>query len=363
MKHLFVLVALFSISCHGFQAGSKFPTRTSSALGVEDNFGRRRPFGSSQTSRPPGIGRVNSASQNSKKRKKTLQDRSRDEARSLIQDIITSVAEAGPRAGPQRTFQAYRAIDKTAWEFLPQILSRGTIDTPVILRTLFERLGATYIKLGQFIASSPTLFPKEYVKEFQKCLDQTEPLPWTTIRRVIEGELGPISQTFDYVDQTPLASASIAQVHCGRLKTGEDIVIKVQKPGIDECLKADLSFLFVAARVLEFLQPDWERTSLSAVAGDLRASMLEELDFQKEALNTIEFGRFLQDYDLMSVATAPRVYLEHTTKRVMTMERLNGGSMLDEESIAKISGNPEMGQQTIITALNVWSKSVTSMPW
>ena len=306
MRQLFVFVALLAISCQGFQSGNR-PAARSSALGVGDTFSRRRPFG---TSRSPDRGSVNGGSRTLQKRKKTLQDRSRDEARSLIQDIIRSVAEAGPQAGPRRTFQAYRALDKTAREFLPQIVSSGAIDTPVILRTLFERFGATYIKLGQFIASSPTLFPKEYVKEFQKCLDQTEPLPWSTIRRVIEDELGPISQTFEYVDQKPLASASIAQVHAGRLKTGEDIVIKVQKPGIDECLKADLSFLFVAARVLEFLQPDWERTSLSAVAGDLRASMLEELDFHKEALNTIEFGRFLQEYDLTSVATAPRVYLE-----------------------------------------------------
>lgn len=352
----FSLIALLALSCQAFQPGKLVDRR--SALGVDNTWSRRGPIGSSSRSNK----RVD-RTQNLQRRKKTLQDRSQEEARSLIRDIVRSLVDAGPRAGPMRTLQAYRAFDQTAREFLPQIASRGTVNTPAVLRTLFERLGATYIKLGQFIASSPTLFPKEYVVEFQKCLDQTEPLPWSTIRRVIEDELGPISKTFEYIDQKPLASASIAQVHSGRLISGEDIVIKVQKPGIDECLKADLSFLFVAARVLEFLQPDWERTSLSAVAGDLRASMLEELDFNKEALNTIEFGRFLQDYDLTAVATAPRIYLEHTTKRVMTMERLNGSSMLDEQSIAKVTGNPEMGQQTIITALNVWSKSVTSMPW
>lgn len=357
------LVAVLVASCQAFQPGK--PVRPKTALGVGNSWARRSPFGRSSSSSPPSSSRrggVFGATHNLQKRKKTVQDRSQQEAVALINDIIRCVAEAGPRAGPRRTFQAYRAFDQTVREFLPQLAS-GSVNTPAILRTLFERMGATYIKLGQFIASSPTLFPKEYVVEFQKCLDQTEPLPWSTIRRVIEDELGPIAKTFEYVDQKPLASASIAQVHAGRLKTGEDIVIKVQKPGIDECLKADLSFLFVAARVLEYLQPDWERTSLSAVAGDLRASMLEELDFNKEALNTIEFGRFLQEYDLTSVATAPRIHLEHTTKRVMTMERLDGSSMLDEESIARVSGNPEMGQQTIITALNVWSKSVTSMPW
>ena len=85
----------------------------------------------------------------------------------------------------------------------------------VVLRKLFERLGATYIKLGQFIASSPTLFPPEYVLEFEKCLDRTEPLPWEVIRATITSELGgrTVESVFSYVDTTPLASASVAQVH------------------------------------------------------------------------------------------------------------------------------------------------------
>ena len=271
--------------------------------------------------------------------------------------------DAGPRAGPMRSFQAYRATAWTVREFLPGVLRNGTVELPVVLRTLFERLGATYIKLGQFIASSPTLFPKEYVVEFQKCLDKTTPLPWSVIRGVIETELGPISKTFAFVDPTPLASASIAQVHKAQLLSGEHVVLKVQKPGIDESLKADLGFLFCSARILEFLQPDWERTSLAGVASDIRSSMLEELDFEKEARNTIEFRRFLQDFELMKQATAPRVYLEYTTKKVMTLEYLKGVSLLDETSVAKVATDPEMGIQTIITALNIWSMSVTSMPW
>lgn len=300
-----------------------------------------------------------------KRRKKSVSDRTPQEAVKLIQDIIKAAVEAGPRAGPARTLQAYRAFQTTAQEFLPKLLSQPTSVTfPVVLRTLFERMGATYIKLGQFVASSPTLFPKEYVVEFQKCLDQTEPLPWATIKQVIENELGPISNTFSYIDQQPLASASIAQVHVAILKsTGEEVVIKVQKPRIDECLQADLGFLYVSARVLEFLQPDWERTSLSAVAGDIRESMLEELDFEKEARNTIEFRRFLQDNKLLKQATAPRVFTELTTRKVMVMEKLNGVSLLDEETISQVVNDPEMGSNTILTALNIWSMSVTNMPW
>ena len=85
----------------------------------------------------------------------------------------------------------------------------------VVLRKLFERLGATYIKLGQFIASSPTLFPPEYVLEFEKCLDSTAPVPWEAVRATITAELGgrSVESLFSSIDTVPLASASIAQVH------------------------------------------------------------------------------------------------------------------------------------------------------
>jgi len=172
------------------------------------------------------------------------------------------------------------------------------------------------------------LFPKEYVLEFQKCLDATEPLEWSVIKSVIESELGPISRTFESIDQVPLASASIAQVHAAKLKTGEDVVVKVQKPRIDEALKADLSFIYVASRVLEFLQPDWERTSLSAIAGDIRSSMLEELDFEKEATNVEEFRRFLAENNLLKLATAPRIYRKSRSNVVGTDLLCGVGSVI-----------------------------------
>jgi len=301
------------------------------------------------------------------KTKKTVADRTQAETQSLIQDILKAAIEAGPRAGPARTIQAYKAITRTIQDFIPQPNRNGDpeiFSAPVALRKLFERMGATYIKLGQFVASSPTLFPNEYVVEFQKCLDSTETLEWSIIEKVIQKELGPgksINSVFANIDKTPLASASIAQVHAATLKTGEDVVIKVQKPSIDESLKADLSFLYVASRLLEFLQPDFERTSLSGIAGDIRSSMLEELDFEKESTNVEEFRVFLKENDLESVATAPKVYREYTSKKVMVMERLRGVSMLDAEQISKITNSNAEG--TIITALNVWTQSVMTMPW
>ena len=300
------------------------------------------------------------------KPKKTFADRTQAETQALIEDLLKAVVEAGPRAGPARTIQAYKAITSTIKDFIPRANRREpeTFSAPVALRKLFERMGATYIKLGQFVASSPTLFPNEYVVEFQKCLDSTESLEWSIIEKVIQKELGPnksINDVFSNIDKIPIASASIAQVHGATLITGEDVVIKVQKPSIGESLKADLSFLYVASRLLEFLQPDFERTSLSGIAGDIRSSMLEELDFEKESTNVEEFRVFLKKNGLDDVATAPKVYREFTSKKVMVMERLRGVSMLDAEQISKITNSNAEG--TIITALNVWTQSVMSMPW
>jgi aarF domain-containing kinase len=308
----------------------------------------------SMSSRPSG--------NNGRRPTKSVTDRTQAEAISLVQDIIQTAVDAGVRAGPRRTFSAYLALSQTLREFLPRP-GQPPFSPPEALRFLFEKLGATYVKLGQFIASSPTLFPKEYVVEFQKCLDNTDPLEWSVIKQVIEGELGPISKTFSYVDTKPLAAASIAQVHAATLKTGENVVIKVQKPRIDESLKADLGFIYIASRVLEFLQPDWERTSLSGIVGDIRSSMLEELDYEKEARNTEEFRRFLADNKLLNQATAPKVYREFSTKKVLTMERLNGISMLDEDTLAKVTKDPAVGQRAIITALNIWTMTVNQMPW
>lgn len=266
-------------------------------------------------------------------------------------------------AAPSRTIQAYIAISRTLQDFSPIQRPGRTpeeFSAPVALRKLFERLGATYIKLGQFVASSPSLFPKEYVLEFQKCLDSTEPIEWSVVQSIIEKELGPISKNFASIDKKPLASASIAQVHSAKLKTGEEVVIKVQKPQIDDLLKADLNFIYIASRLIEFLQPDFERTSLSAVAGDVKSSMLEELDFEKEATNIEEFREFLYQQNMMDMVTAPRVYREFTTRKVLTMQKLNGVSMVDAESIKSITNDPE---SLIVTALNTWTSSVMNMDW
>ncbi|MBF0100277.1 MAG: AarF/ABC1/UbiB kinase family protein [Desulfobacterales bacterium] len=226
---------------------------------------------------------------------------------------------------------------------------------PKLMRKTFEKLGATYIKLGQFIASSPSLFPAEYVEEFQYCLDKTDPLPFKKIEPILKKELGqPLSTLFSEIDPIPIASASIAQVYGAKLVTGEDVVIKVQKPRVQDILLTDLNFLFICAKIMEWLIPNLWRTSLSAIISEIQSTMMDECDFYKEASNIEKFNQFLIETDNSDVVV-PKVYSHASTLRVLTMERLYGVPLTDLESIQKYSKDP---RETLLTAMNTWFASL-----
>ena len=226
---------------------------------------------------------------------------------------------------------------------------------PALLRTTFESLGTTYIKLGQFIASSPSIFPEEYVVEFQRCLDRTPALPFHYIRETVEQELGkPLESLYQSVDPKPLASASIAQVHAAKLKNGQDVVIKVQRPGVRNVLLTDFNFLYFAARVTERLAPGLSRSAISGVIEELQAGMLEECDFIKEAHNLQAFNAFLRDTGNTS-AVAPDPVMTHTTGKVLTMERFFGVPLTDMNVLRQYTDDPA---ETLISALNTWFSSL-----
>lgn len=228
--------------------------------------------------------------------------------------------------------------------------------TPRLLRQTFESLGATYIKLGQFVASSPTFFPKEYVEEFQYCLDKTPSLPFGVIKKIIREELGrPIDQVYSEIDPVALASASIAQVHAAKLITGEEVVIKVQKPGVENILLTDLNFLYLWAKILETLAPKLSWTSLSGIVEEIQRTMMEECDFIKEAHNLRVFRDFLHNTH-NGDAAVPLVYEHCSTRRILTMERFYGVPLTDLESIRGYARDPE---RTLITAMNTWFSSLT----
>ncbi|MBC2715121.1 MAG: AarF/ABC1/UbiB kinase family protein [Desulfobacteraceae bacterium] len=251
-----------------------------------------------------------------------------------------------------RIRQTATALGKTGLDWVFD----GQPSPPVLMRKTFERLGATYIKLGQLIASSPSLFPDEYVKEFHRCLDQTESVPFNQMHKILKNELGSgyMEEIFDDIDPVPLASASIAQVYAATLISGEDVVIKIQRPGVKNILSTDLNFLYYSAVILERLVPRLQHVSLAGILSEIRRTVFEECDFIKEAENIKIFSEFLKESGNKRVVT-PRVYPHASSKRVLTMERLYGIPLTDREQFLASTDQPQM---ILGAAFETWLASI-----
>ncbi len=205
---------------------------------------------------------------------------------------------------------------------------RGKADSSAELsrriRRSAERLGTTYIKLAQIISAGEGVFPAELVNECKKCRDQVPPEDYQTVVSTIEADFGrPMHQIFRNFEPIPLAAASIAQVHAATLLTGEEVVVKIQRPDIDQVVYRDI-------RVLAWLGPLLVgRIPVSALANppalvDLFAeTIVEELDFRVEGANMLDVARVLLDIGQRSFVV-PRPHPELVTRRVLVMERVSG---------------------------------------
>lgn len=192
------------------------------------------------------------------------------------------------------------------------------------LRVAAEQLGPTYIKLGQLLSSGEGIFPEELVAEFKKCRDQVPAEPFTTVRRVVEEDIGrPLEAVFSRFDPEPLAAASIAQVHAATLRTGEQVVVKVQRPSVGSLVHLDL-------RVMAWIAPfALGRIPIAALANPpalvalFAETITEELDFRIEADNMLSVA---QSFALLGQRgyVVPRPHPELVTPRVLVMERLSG---------------------------------------
>ncbi len=225
------------------------------------------------------------------------------------------------------------------------------------LREIFEQLGATYIKLGQFIASAPGIFPDAYVTEMQALLDRTTPVDFADLEKTLKTELGDdYRKHFRSIEELPLASASIAQVHAAVLKDGQSVVLKIQRPNIEAKMDADLGLMSFAAKLLEILLPDTKRAGVTDVIHELGKSMADETDFIQEAKNIQEFEQFLINSDETDVVV-PQVVKRLSTKRVLTMSRLYGSPLTDLNVVRKYTKNP---QAVLEKALATWFQSLAT---
>ena len=225
----------------------------------------------------------------------------------------------------------------------------------ILLRESFEELGATYIKLGQFIASAPSLFPREYTIEMEKCLDSVRPVPYPIIKKIIQKELGGNTEDFFHtIDPIPLASASISQVHAATTRSGFDVVIKVQRPDIETTLKTDMGLIYTATLLFSKLSPGITTSGLTDIVKDFYENIIQEVDFIQEAKNIADFEKYLLSRG-ENRAKVPRVFPEFSTRKILTMERLYGIPLTDINSIKKYSSDP---RETLTDALSIWFESL-----
>lgn len=205
-------------------------------------------------------------------------------------------------------------------------LTRG-----VRLRRALEELGPVFIKFGQMLSTRRDLLPDDIADELARLQDNVPPFPEQQSIAIIEKALGkPVSALFASFESTPLASASVAQVHCAILHTGEQVVVKVVRPGIEKIIRQDIALMFTLARLAAKYHPDGRRLRPVEVVADYELVILDELDMAREAANTSQLRRNFENNKLLYV---PQVYWDYTCRNVLTMERISGIPVTDLEAL------------------------------
>ncbi|MGO9855028.1 MAG: ABC1 kinase family protein [Acidimicrobiales bacterium] len=249
--------------------------------------------------------------------------------------VRARLAASLPRLTRRRALPPGRRVGTTVWHLggalglwsLQERRRGGSASIAGIsrrLRVAAERLGPTYIKLGQIIASGDGIFPPELVAEFKWCRDQVPAEPWPVVERVLTEELGrPIGAVFAIVDRVPLAAASIAQVHAATLRDGTPVVVKVQRPSVSARVRQDLAVMAWLAPHLVGRIPVAALANPPALVELFAETIMEELDFRLEAENMLDIAMTFAALDQRDFVV-PRPHPTLVTRRMLVMERLDG---------------------------------------
>ncbi len=204
------------------------------------------------------------------------------------------------------------------WYWVPrQLPPRG-----VRIRLALEELGPIFVKFGQMLSTRRDLLPDDIAVELTKLQDRVPPFPGAESRAIIESALGqPVTELFAHFEETPHASASIAQVHLARLHDGREVVVKVVRPHIQEVIVRDIGLLYVVAGLAEDYWSEGRRLRPREVVREYEKTILDELDLLREAANASQLRRNFQESGLLYV---PEVYWPYSRRQVMVMERIYG---------------------------------------
>lgn len=209
----------------------------------------------------------------------------------------------------------------------------------VRLRLALEELGPTFIKLGQLLSTRPDLIPVNYADELGKLQDQVTPIPFAPIAAQIESALQqPLNVLYAFIDETPLAAGSIAQVHRAQLHSGEEVAIKVRRPGIEGIIETDLNILAGLAALIEKHDPSLAHYELSGVVRELRRVLRNEINLTHEGQIIKRFATYFAKDRTVRL---PLVYAELTAETVLTLEYIDGIKVSDRDALLQKGYSPE----------------------
>lgn len=193
---------------------------------------------------------------------------------------------------------------------------------PERLRHAFEELGPSFIKLAQILSARPDLITKAYADEFKKLQDEVPPFRFEEVRIIIQQELGaPIEEIFKEFEVRPIAAASIAQVHGAVLKSGEEVVVKIQRPRIKEIIETDIDIMRFVAELMDRYLSEAEFFNPKGIVEEFSRTVRKELNFKEEAKNLKRFRRNFEGHKYIYI---PKLYPEYLTDQIMVMERIHG---------------------------------------
>ncbi len=212
------------------------------------------------------------------------------------------------------------------------------LTVPERLRKAFESLGPTFVKLGQLLSNRPDMIPENFVEEFKKLQDNVPPVEFSLMKKQIEAELGGLLENhFLKFNEQPLAAASIGQVYEATLLSGEDVVVKVQRPDIERIVKNDISILSFLADMMEKYLPETRIIGPKKIVEEFFKTLNFEIDFVVEANNMVRIAENFKDNPQVMI---PKVYRKYSTHKVLTMQRFYGARITDVEALNQMGVSP-----------------------
>jgi len=216
---------------------------------------------------------------------------------------------------------------------------RATRDLPrgARLRLALEELGPIFVKFGQILSTRRDLLPLDIADELAKLQDEVKPFPGEVATAMIEHTLKrPVNELYAEFDPVPMASASIAQVHAARMNTGEDVVVKVLRPGVEGQIRRDVELLKHIARLAERYAPESRRLRPREVVAEFEKTIFDELDLQREGAN---FSQLRRNFEGSRLLYVPQVHWSHTSEDVLTLERIYGVPIDDIPTLKAAGAN------------------------